>query len=35
VDVHPGSPEEVGMSEPPSSFTSGEQPLGKLQLRLR
>ncbi|MDQ3271319.1 MAG: hypothetical protein M3Q12_03995 [Pseudomonadota bacterium] len=33
MDVHPGIPEGVWeMSEPPSSFTSGEQPLGKLQL---
>ena len=33
MDVHPGSPEESWeMSEPPSSFTSGEQPLGQLHL---
>ncbi|HPU12154.1 MAG TPA: SDR family oxidoreductase [Ottowia sp.] len=33
VDVHPGSPEESALvSQPPSSFTSGEQPIGKRQL---
>lgn len=33
MDVHLRSPEvSWEMSEPPSSFTSGEQPLGKLHL---